>query len=122
MKLILLIILFLISAAAIAHDGDRHDLDGWFKSLQNKNNVPCCDGSDALHLRDVDTETQNKPRSHYRVRIPKRQGGLEMIWIDVPDDAVIETPNKDGSTIVWPVYSFPAATPYVRCFIPGALT
>ena len=93
-----------------AHDPLRPELDSWFMSLQNKHKVPCCDGSDALRLADVDWEVKD---GHYRVHLDGR-------WVDVPDEAVIEQPNKDGRTLVWPYYKDGMQVP--RCFIPGSMT
>ena len=45
-----------------------------------------------------------------------------MIWVDVPDDAVINVPNKVGRTMVWPVYNdfnYPEVS--IRCFMPGSM-
>jgi len=94
-----------------AHDHSRPDLDGWFKSLRNKNTVPCCDGSDAMRLSDVDWDAKD---GHYRVR-------LEGEWVDVPDTAVIESPNRAGQTMVWPYY-LNGGLRGVRCFMPGSMT
>jgi hypothetical protein len=112
------LLIFLLTTSALAHDSEHPELNNWMMSLKNKRNTSCCDGSDALHLRDVDWESQNKPTSHFRVRIPTKQDGSHVEWVDVPDDSVVEDPNKDGSTLVWPVYGPYGAT--IQCFMMGA--
>lgn len=103
-------LLFLCSRAH-AHDHTRPDLKSWFLTLHNKKDVPCCDGSDATRLSDVDWESRD---GHYRVK-------LEGEWVDVPDEAVIEQPNMSGPTLVWPYY-LNGAMRGVRCFLPGSMT
>jgi hypothetical protein len=67
---------------------------------------PCCDGSDAERVDDVDWEIKD---GHYRVRIDGE-------WVDVPNEAVVTGPNLAARTMVWPYYGHPAA----RCFMPGS--
>jgi len=107
---------------AFAHDHEHPDLDSWYMSLQSKEGHPCCDGpgKDATHVADIDWEAKD---GHYRVRIDGK-------WYNVPDEAVIEGPNKDGRAIVWgyPITGYGAdggreiSDYHVRCFIPGAGT
>jgi hypothetical protein len=118
----------ILVTSAFAHDHKRPDLDWWYPTLHSKGGKWCCDGpkKDALHLRDVDWESRD---GKYRVRIPVdidslfaaiRGETVEMIWADVPEDAVIEQPNMDGQTLVWPSYGYEG--PKVRCFMPGSMT
>jgi hypothetical protein len=95
---------------AAAHDHDRPELQGWFKALQSKGKAACCDGGDATRVSDADWDSKD---GHYRVR-------LEGQWVDVPDNAVIEEPNRDGRTLVWPYHV--NGMPVVRCFLPGSMT
>jgi hypothetical protein len=121
------LVFVVMGAVAFPHDLARPELTPWFKRLQSHKGL-CCDGSDALHLRDVDWE-RTKDGQHYRVRIPRRgedmaravQGEtIETEWVDVPDDAVLEEPNRDGATLVWPLYG--AMGTSIRCFMPGSMT
>lgn len=122
--------------ASYGHDAMHPELNPWFAKLRSKSG-PCCDGSDALHLRDVEWATQNKKESHYRVLVPKtaelyraaskgqdiKKDDTE--WVDVPDDALVTDPNLDRSTLVWVWYSSGfqmTDEPHIRCFMPGALT
>lgn len=98
-----------VAAPAHGHDHARPQLDGWFKGLTSGKG-PCCDGSDATHLADVDWQSKD---GHYRVRI-------EGEWYDVPDDAVLPGPNLDGRTLVWPIKGWGGMT--IRCFMPGTMT
>lgn len=113
---------------APGHDHKRPDLDGWYPKLHSKGGVWCCDGpkKDALHLRDTDWENIG---GRYRVRIPAdidafqdalKGKAVPMVWADVAEDAVIEQPNLDGTTLVWPTYGYQGPT--VRCFLPGSMT
>jgi len=56
------------------------------------------------------------------VRLPKNASTKEMIWVDVPDDAVIKVPNKAGRTMVWPVYNDLYPDISIRCFMLGSMT
>ena len=78
------------------------------------NGVPCCDIADGQKVEDVDWDTSRdaKGNVHYRVRLNKE-------WIDVPDDAVVNEPNRFGPAVVWP-YSDGDGKTQVRCFLPGA--
>jgi hypothetical protein len=83
-------------------------LKPWFDSL-NSGRGPCCSDADGTALLDVDWESHN---GRYRVRLYGN-------WIDVPDEAVIKSPNLDGRTIVWPI-PMPSGL-QIRCFIPGVM-
>jgi hypothetical protein len=107
---IAILLLALAWSYAYPHDAAKPELNGWFSNLQSKAKDPCCSGSDALRIDDADWESIN---GHYRVRIQDE-------WIDVPDSAVVEGPNRAGPTMVWPV--FKDGHPTVRCFMPGEMT
>ena len=121
------------TAPVPAHDHDHPELDGWYQSLKSGKG-PCCDGpsKDALHLKDVDWETEGEDRNtHYRVKVPKDAASFERaihgeavdtVWVDVPDDAVIHDPNRAGSTLVWPLYGYGYPSITIRCFMPGTMT
>lgn len=101
---------FLVSAllgAARAHDHNHPDLNGWFRSLHSKGGAWCCTGDDA---EEAEWDTAG---GKYRVRIDGQ-------WIDVPDEAIVEGPNKVGAAKVWRTYM--DGHPGVRCFLPGSLT
>ena len=113
--------------ALLAHDHEHPELNTWFQSLRSKKGL-CCDGNDALHLKEVQWETKD---GHYRVAVPAdayaynaalHGESVTTIWVDVPDDAVIDEPNKDpeGQAMVWPIYGYNG--PSVRCFLPGTLS
>ena len=105
-------------APAEAHDASHPELDGWYKKLESGKG-PCCDGSDSVHVEPSDWETQNKPRSHYRVR-------LDGVWADVPDEAVVTGPNRDGRTLVWYYDGWTGHSgipgKVIKCFMPGTMT
>ena|SRR5579859_3852190 len=125
---IVIVILLIANSCARAHEAARPELNGWFMQLKSDKGL-CCDGDEALHLRDVEWETQDKKDSHFRVKVPTdaaayeraRHGeSVDTVWVDVPDDAVIDEPNKAGSALVWPVYN--ESIIWIRCFMPGAET
>lgn len=96
---------------AQGHDHNRPELQEWFIGLHSRGKVACCDGSEAVRLEDVDWDTHD---GHYRVR-------LDGTWVDVPDDAVVDGPNRAGPTMVWPFY-LDGKLLGIRCFMPGAET
>jgi hypothetical protein len=67
----------------------------------------------------VGIATRMSENGHYRVRVPKAAGSKDMIWVEVPDDAVIKEPNKAGRTMVWPFYGSDRVL--IRCFMPGSM-
>lgn len=97
------------------------DLKAWFESLRSGKG-PCCSDADGSAISDSDWETKD---GHYRVRVP-RYGYLangqqqELVWIDVPEEAVISEPNRVGRTMVWPIYGYLGVS--IRCFMPGSMT
>ena len=78
----------------------------------------CCSDADGSVVEDADWESKS---GHYRVRVPKAPGSKEMIWVDVPDDAVVTEPNRAGRTMVWPSY-LGERLGWIRCFMPGSMT
>ena len=112
------ILCYMAISPAEAHDASHPELDGWYKKLESGKG-PCCDGSDSAHVEPSDWETQNKPRSHYKVR-------LDGVWADVPDEAVVTGPNRDGRTLVWyyDAWTGHSGIPgkIIKCFMPGTMT
>jgi hypothetical protein len=99
--------------AAQAHDHSRPELNSWFESLKTGKG-PCCSDADGKALSDTDWEVKD---GHYRVLI-------ESQWWDVPQEAVINEPNRAGRTMVWPVYYRVLDNLVridIRCFMPGAM-
>ncbi len=58
------------------------------------------------------TSTWTPGKGNYRVRIYGQ-------WFVVPDDAVVNEPNRFGSAVVWP-YNDRYGNTQIRCFMPGA--
>jgi hypothetical protein len=117
MGFVILIIVMLLSTAAMAHDSARPELNDWFEHLTSSKGK-CCSDADKALVKDADWETFKGPddKSHYRVRIDKQ-------WIDVPDNAVIKEPNLYGQAVVWGSRQWYAAqSGYdIRCFMPGVM-
>ena len=107
-------------SAVWAHDKHHPELSAWFKSLADSHGTPCCDGSDATRIEDVDWQTiceAGTGECHYQVR-------LEAKWWDVPPTAVVQSGNRVGPALVWPVYygDHDKIAVLIRCFLPGAGT
>jgi hypothetical protein len=121
-------VLLLGLASQFSHARDRGqfanstpDMKAWFEGLHSGKG-PCCSDADGTAISDADWESRD---GHYRVRVP-RHGYLiagqqqEMVWVDVPEEAVITEPNRIGRTMVWPLYGYLGLT--IRCFMPGSMT
>ena len=114
--LIVIGVVCLSLAKAYPHDDGRYansPLKPWFDQLHSGKG-PCCSDADGALVADADWDSRD---GHYRVRI-------EGQWIDVPDDAVIKEPNRDGRTIVWgyPMKGWGSGGYFIRCFIAGSMT
>lgn len=101
-------LLCLVAYPVFAHDHNRPELNGWLKSLHSKGKVWCCDGNDTDTIEDWDTKG-----GKFRV---KWQGQ----WYTVPDDALVEGPNKGGGPLLWMSKGYMGVS--VRCFMPGTLS
>ena len=106
--------------AALARDVDgryaNSPLKPWFDRLSSGQGL-CCSFSDGFVVEDADWEIKD---GRYRVKVPEVAAqGAGMIWVDVPDDAVITEPNLARKTMVWPLYGVIGVS--VRCFMPGSM-
>ena len=92
------------------------DMGNWFNSLSSKGGGSCCSNFDGQPPEAIVQTSDN----HYRVM-------LEGQWVDVPDDAVLDVPNKYGKAVVWYSKSWRSRVTgqegdfYIRCFLPGEL-
>jgi len=114
MKRLMIVAVILISSSALARDRGQFanstpEMKQWFNDLHSGKG-PCCSDADGTALSNVDWETHE---GKYRVRI-------DGVWIDVPNDAVLEQPNRAGVTMVWPFRN--DGLIMIRCFIPGSMT
>ena len=88
-------------------------------SLQSKRAV-CCNEYDGRPPEAIwELSDGSVPNVHYRVMI-------EHQWVNVPDEAVLDVPNKYGVAVVW--YSAnhyggdaDKSSFFIRCFLPGQL-
>lgn len=115
---------------AVGRDDGRYAnsvLKPWFDQLKSRNGL-CCSDADGWALSGVDWESRS---GKYRVRIPKTRWlptkeqrepppEVELVWFDVPDDAVITEPNRAGRAMVWPAYGYWGIK--IVCFMPGPMT
>jgi hypothetical protein len=117
MQFMQICIIYILPAVALAHDPSRPDLNKWFDGLTSGKG-PCCAMVDGSTVRDPDWESHN---GGYRVRVHRWANQTsDMVWVDVPPDAVVNTPNLIGRAMVWPIYYGGSIT--IRCFMPGSLT
>lgn len=118
--LIMFLVLLFAPLPAASRDGGRFTgspLKPWFDGLRSGKG-PCCSDADGYVVEDADWEATKD--GHYKVRIPDRgTPGDPMIWVDVPEEAVITEPNRAGRTMVWPIYGYLGAS--IRCFMPGVM-
>jgi hypothetical protein len=101
------------------------DLDGrykdsplheWFDRLASGKGL-CCSFADGYVVADADWDSKD---GHYRVRVPETPNSNNLLWVDVPNEALITEPNQTGRTMVWPLYGYQGVL--IRCFMPGSMT
>jgi hypothetical protein len=105
-----------VDTGASARDyGQYRDVDpatrDWVQGLKDKTGQGCCDTADGQPAEYEWDIAGNR----YRVRI-------EGQWYDVPDEAVINGPNKLGYATVWTWWVWELngkKTHHIRCFLPG---
>lgn len=104
----------LLVVSAHARDDGRYAQSpnrDWFRSLQDKHGMSCCDGADGMRLEDPDWEFNGDA---YRVR-------LNGDWYAVSSDQVVTDNNRVGYAIVWPWMDSDGKLK-IRCFLPGSGT
>ena len=85
----------------------------WFRSVRNKNGVPCCDISDGHP-----TEMERREDGIYIPNPVEKTGA----WLRVPDEAMtVQKINPVGVATVWYVIQN-GNTVHIRCFVPEAET
>lgn len=102
----------LLSATAYGRDLDgkyaNSPLKSWFDGLHSNKGM-CCSFADGRTVDDPDIDTAG---GHYRVRVDGQ-------WLDVPDSAMVDVPNRYGRAVVWPYVDADGKT-QIRCFMAGA--
>jgi hypothetical protein len=78
-----------ISTIGQAHDYQHPKLNSWYESLHSGKG-PCCDGNDAKRVDDADWG---------KLRMVTVAYALDGEWVDVPNDAVVDGPNRAGRTM-----------------------
>jgi hypothetical protein len=90
----------LLTLPAVGRDLDGRykssPLHDWFEQLASGRGL-CCSFADGYAIQDADWQSKD---GHYHVRVPKVANSQDIIWVDVPDEAVITEPNKAGRTRV----------------------
>ena len=108
--LIVVALLVLASCYAYAHDAHRPELNEWFDALRANNGELCCTHTEPIIVDDWETK-----EGHYRIY-------LEQQWVDVPDEAIVKTPNRAGRAMIWFGYGTITGRKIIRCFMPGTMT
>ena len=114
---ILLVAALVLAWVSQAHSRDNGqyaqvdpEVKAWVKGLRNKSGGGCCDTADGYPAEaewDVGA-------SKFRVRIDGK-------WLDVPENAILDGPNKLGYAMVWYIAD-DVGQPMIICFIPGTLS
>lgn len=94
---------------AEARDDGRYAgsaLKGWFDGLESKKGL-CCDFTDGRRIDDAEWGSEG---GHYWVIVDGQK-------IVVPEEALVNVPNKAGPAYVWP-YASEGVTK-IRCFLRG---
>lgn len=108
LKCVLLAIIWIALVSPL--HADMAEIDDIHKKLK-----VCCNEFDGRPPDDLIWDADGK---HYRVKLLGQ-------WVEVPDDKVLDIPNKWGVAVVW--YSVTSRSGTVekifniRCFLPGAL-
>jgi hypothetical protein len=111
-------LLLTVSAAPEAPARDRGQYRGvdptlrqWVEGLKDKGGQGCCDDADG-YPTEYEWDIAGK---RYKVRIDGE-------WYVVPDEAVIDGPNRLGYATVWYWAQWEidgSLIPHIRCFLPG---
>ncbi len=80
----------------------------WFRGLKNDQGVPCCSEADGHQLGDDDWKIDDSGR--FLVRLDGR-------WFQVPQDKVLNIPNRIGVAILWI-----STDGHIYCFLPASLS
>lgn len=118
MRLFLIALSLLIITPSLGRDNGQYgnvdpETHNWFMSLKNKTGTPCCADADGTPDPSWMGKKGDDGKWHYQVSVEGK-------WVDVPDDAVVDGPNRAGRTIVW-TYTLYGVT-YIRCFMPGSMS
>ena len=112
MGLIALLALWMLVHEARAWDNGQYKnspLKSWFDSLKSGHGL-CCSFADGRTVSDPDWGMEG---GHYWVVVD----GKKLI---VPDDALVNVPNKFGQAVVWPYKEEENGPTLIRCFMAGA--
>lgn len=108
-----LIALAILCTSAMAHDWKHSQYTPGEQQFLQEQKVPGTNSS-CCSIYDGSFAEEDIRNGHYWVR-----WGDNKEWYPVPDEAVIQGPNKFGRPAVWWGKGEEGET-YVRCFIPGA--
>lgn len=127
---LIFVLLVVLPATVLARDPDgsykrfNPQLHAWFDALKNREHGPCCSYADGQSIAVEDWGTQDRAGTHYWVILDGEK-------TDVPDEALVDDPNRFGPAVVWVYqgYTYDYAHPtggvakkMIRCFMPGAMT
>jgi hypothetical protein len=88
----------------------------WFRNQHSpKNGVNCCSDADGTYAQEDIRD------GHYWTRFTTHRIGnpdMDSGWMQVPDDTVLTSPNRNGAAVVW--YYYENYVLKIRCFAAGA--
>jgi len=113
----LLLTLFLVPA--FARDNGQYadvapEIRKWFDGLTDSKGSGCCSTADGLRLKTDALDPE------WECLVKKCRVKISGEWYDVPDDALLQVPNRVGYAVVW--YVFENGKLVVRCFLRGTET
>jgi hypothetical protein len=118
----LLLLALLTTVASATWRPEYAQLDSgtreWFRAQKNPTtNVPCCSEADGVSAQEDIRD------GRYWTRFVTREG-LDSGWMQVPEDAILRSSNRNGAPVAWyAAKSAGAAGPsvlWIRCYATGA--
>jgi hypothetical protein len=92
------------------------EIKKWFnEQVSPKTGVHCCSTSDGTYAEEEIRD------GHYWTRFTTHRIGnpdMDSGWMQVPDDTVLTSPNRNGAAVVW--YYYENYVLKIRCFAAGA--
>jgi len=113
-----------LCSPAMSRGHEDSPLHSWFDQLASGRGL-CCSFADGQTVEDVDWDARD---GRYRVYLRGLVvSGINIPdgWVEVPDEAVVTTPNKFGPAVIWPYLMWEGTgmpSLAIRCFLPGAGT
>jgi hypothetical protein len=88
----------------------------WFETVMDSSGMKCCSDADGF---PVEYELRGEA---YWIKVPKAaalDSNHRGMWLQVPDNAVRQTPNPVHEAVAW--FYYISGYPMVKCFVPADL-